>query len=76
MTPYYQDALDNDRLLGHFELRSPVEKMSLPQLWRIAHAAHACLEQWSQGRGSPPRLTTEEIALRDALGLQMEVFGD
>jgi hypothetical protein len=32
--------------------------------------------EWAQGRGIPPRLTSTEVALRDALGLDMEIFGD
>ncbi len=43
---------------------------------RLREAATDCLLQWAQGRGIPPRLTSEEVALRDALGLDMEIFGD
>jgi hypothetical protein len=43
---------------------------------RLRDAATACLLEWAQGRGIPPRLTSTEVALRDALGLDMEIFGD
>ncbi len=50
--------------------------VALAENQRLREAATDCLLQWAQGRGIPPRLTSEEVALRDALGLDMEIFGD
>ncbi len=57
------------------EFRDTIARL-LAENQRLREAATACLLQWAQGRGIPPRLTSEEVALRDALGLDMAIFGD